>query len=74
MSAKAASSALQNRFLEVTQDQQALSLTDVHSLDDLWPVMREEAQRKACLLYTSDAADDLTRVDLGGRRIIKKKM
>src|SRR5665811_2554257 len=24
----------------------------------------------ACLLYTSDAADDLTRVDLGGRRII----
>src|SRR5665811_786519 len=25
------------------------------------------------LLYTSDAADDLTRVDLGGRRIIKKK-
>ena len=47
MSAKAASSALQNRFLEVTQDQKALSLTDVHSLDDLWPVMREEAQRKA---------------------------
>jgi len=26
-----------------------------------------------CLLYTSDAADDLTRVDLGGRRIIDKK-
>src|SRR5665811_1823473 len=26
-----------------------------------------------CLLYTSDAADDLTRVDLGGRRIIEKK-
>ena len=26
-----------------------------------------------CLLYTSDAADDLLRVDLGGRRIIKKK-
>ena len=27
---------------------------------------------KACLLYTSDAADDSLRVDLGGRRIIKK--
>ncbi|MCY7416869.1 hypothetical protein LKL48_16395, partial [Listeria monocytogenes] len=27
----------------------------------------------ACLLYTSDAADDLTRLDLGGRRIIQKK-
>src|SRR5665811_1834351 len=24
----------------------------------------------SCLLYTSDAADDLTRVDLGGRRLI----
>ena len=27
----------------------------------------------ACLLYTSDAADDGESVDLGGRRIIKKK-
>src|SRR5450756_3035389 len=26
-----------------------------------------------CLLYTSDAADDLLCVDLGGRRIITKK-
>src|SRR5450756_3206405 len=38
-----------------------------------------EGQRKplasctTCLLYTSDAADDLLCVDLGGRRIIKKK-
>eukprot|EP00831_Metopus_contortus_P001338 TRINITY_DN10487_c0_g1_i6.p1 TRINITY_DN10487_c0_g1~~TRINITY_DN10487_c0_g1_i6.p1 ORF type:complete len:334 (+),score=71.02 TRINITY_DN10487_c0_g1_i6:3-1004(+) len=30
-------------------------------------------QRNACLLYTSDAADDTPCVDLGGRRIIKKK-
>ena len=28
---------------------------------------------RGCLLYTSDAADDLPCVDLGGRRIIKKK-
>src|SRR5680860_1921459 len=28
---------------------------------------------RPCLLYTSDAADDLLCVDLGGRRIIKKK-
>src|SRR5680860_731937 len=28
--------------------------------------------RTICLLYTSDAADDLLCVDLGGRRIIKK--
>ena len=29
--------------------------------------------RCACLLYTSDAADERSSVDLGGRRIIKKK-
>ena len=27
----------------------------------------------ACLLYTSDAADERSSVDLGGRRIIKKQ-
>ena len=27
---------------------------------------------KVCLLYTSDAADERSSVDLGGRRIIKK--
>ena len=31
------------------------------------------SQAKVCLLYTSDAADELDGVDLGGRRIIKKK-
>ena len=31
------------------------------------------ARREACLLYTSDAADERSSVDLGGRRIIKKK-
>ena len=35
----------------------------------LFPVMSVYA---GCLLYTSDAADDSLRVDLGGRRIIKK--
>ena len=30
-------------------------------------------QRQACLLYTSDAADERSSVDLGGRRILKKK-
>ena len=29
-------------------------------------------EEKACLLYTSDAADESRGVDLGGRRIIKK--
>src|SRR5450756_2204432 len=37
--------------------------------------MNEKTQDREvlCLLYTSDAADDLLCVDLGGRRIIKKK-
>ena len=32
-----------------------------------------EVTARICLLYTSDAADDSLRVDLCGRRIIKKK-
>ena len=34
---------------------------------------RDIIQWRICLLYTSEAADDLLCVDLGGRRIIKKK-
>ena len=33
----------------------------------------ELGRSRACLLYTSDAADEEDSVDLGGRRIIKKK-
>ena len=37
------------------------------NLDEFHPLCR------SCLLYTSDAADERSSVDLGGRRIIKKK-
>eukprot|EP00658_Telonema_sp_P-2_P063106 TRINITY_DN51806_c0_g1_i1.p2 TRINITY_DN51806_c0_g1~~TRINITY_DN51806_c0_g1_i1.p2 ORF type:complete len:150 (-),score=20.30 TRINITY_DN51806_c0_g1_i1:66-515(-) len=37
------------------------------------PVRLTPAASSACLLYTSDAADEEDSVDLGGRRIIKKK-
>ena len=53
-------------------------LGDVYKRQDLGsePVYHsaEEEDNKfiACLLYTSDAADDMQCVDLGGRRIIKK--
>eukprot|EP00657_Telonema_sp_P-1_P007725 TRINITY_DN27850_c0_g1_i1.p1 TRINITY_DN27850_c0_g1~~TRINITY_DN27850_c0_g1_i1.p1 ORF type:complete len:206 (+),score=74.89 TRINITY_DN27850_c0_g1_i1:194-811(+) len=40
---------------------------------DLEKIPGKRGLRKTCLLYTSDAADDLLCVDLGGRRIIKKK-
>ena len=32
-----------------------------------------DSPNEGCLLYTSDAADERSSVDLGGRRIIKKK-
>ena len=39
--------------------------------DVIAPNAREQC--RDCLLYTSDAADERSSVDLGGRRIIKKK-
>ena len=36
-------------------------------------IVRENLDINSCLLYTSDAADERSSVDLGGRRIIKKK-
>ena len=47
----------------------ATALVDTGSRGD--QVIFEEF--KGCLLYTSDAADERSSVDLGGRRIIKKK-
>ena len=37
------------------------------------PASEAAAFIRTCLLYTSDAADERSSVDLGGRRIIKKK-
>ena len=42
-------------------------------LQDLGHMTVHPAHPVGCLLYTSDAADDLLCVDFGGRRIIKKK-
>ena len=51
----------------------AHNLVTLHYSDDLtdYPVLFQ--LWKPCLLYTSDAADERSSVDLGGRRIIKKK-
>ena len=37
------------------------------------PIANDAMKGRICLLYTSDAADERSSVDLGGRRIIKKK-
>ena len=42
-------------------------------LDSSAPDFGLSAAGGVCLLYTSDAADERSSVDLGGRRIIKKK-
>ena len=41
---------------------------------DFWVWLGVTLFMIACLLYTSGAADDLLCVDLGGRRVIKKKI
>ena len=49
----------------------------LQSADEVPLLVRFEMRRMqlaaTCLLYTSDAADERSSVDLGGRRIIKKK-
>ena len=50
-----------------------ISLPDGERLDgDPSAQLQLDQMLQACLLYTSDAADDLLCVDLGGRRIITK--
>ena len=39
-----------------------------------FPELSRKISSFTCLLYTSDAADERSSVDLGGRRIIKKKI
>ena len=49
---------------------------DDNNLEDLpsvGPSTKLKLHSIGCLLYTSDAADEEDSVDLGGRRIIKKK-
>src|SRR5450756_2712479 len=69
----------QGRKLVVLFGHHALSLQEAQvaraGAEDCHLEIRDQAPKRpqVCLLYTSDAADDLLCVDLGGRRIIKKK-
>ena len=68
---------------KIAKEQTGKPSLDIYKLGD--DVLRQNSKRitkvdesirklaRDCLLYTSDAADDSLRVDLGGRRIIKKK-
>src|SRR5659263_616799 len=59
-----------NRILDLLHD--AGIGVDLATPSAAPPVWLHLAHPEICLLYTSDAADDLLCVDLGGRRIIKK--
>ena len=50
-----------------------LDPTTMGSVPNVGLMAQKAEEYGSCLLYTSDAADDLLCVDLGGRRIIKKK-
>ena len=63
--------------MQTENDMIAAVLHDVVEDTD-WTTEKLEAEGFSaevitCLLYTSDAADERSSVDLGGRRIIKKK-
>ena len=52
-------------------DRQKMMRDGTHQIMESLARLLPESYR--CLLYTSDAADERSSVDLGGRRIIKKK-
>ena len=59
---------------ETLQEIRAAGYENIMVVDDGSQDTTYEAARTIpCLLYTSDAADERSSVDLGGRRIIKKK-
>ena len=61
------SNKIDGRFTEVDLDLFASLASSIsEAVENAWLFTR-------CLLYTSDAADERSSVDLGGRRIIKKK-
>ena len=49
------------------------SFLDGRSLEFSFSGLKTAVLYELCLLYTSDAADERSSVDLGGRRILKKK-
>ena len=57
-----------NVFTEVTDVRVGMPVVTAHALS--WAM---HAMAGDCLLYTSDAADERSSVDLGGCRIIQKK-
>ena len=69
-------------FYEELEETLIMSDIGVNTTEEILDTLKEQVKElkikepmecKDCLLYTSDAADDLLCVDLGGCRIINKK-
>ena len=63
---------IRDRYLD-RFDGHVLQTDELPCLDRLQRKFRLIDLSQLCLLYTSDAADEQSSVDLGGRRIIKNK-
>ena len=59
--------------MELENIEYGLHITSETARLDLGQTVVVRGRACVCLLYTSDAADERSSVDLGGRRIIKKK-
>ena len=57
----------------INRTENAMTQEHIFKAQELCLKAQEQALNITCLLYTSDAADERSSVDLGGRRIIKKK-
>ena len=65
---------IRDRFEDLTVDENLRFYAGVYALDPaVFAARRRYILEMACLLYASDAADERSSGDLGGRRIIKKK-
>ena len=72
-------SKLNEIFKGLPDDRFGLTMRFLLFVPDTWQYTHDDVRNRMntytyrCLLYTSDAADERSSVDLGGRRIIKKK-
>ena len=64
---------IRDRNVEGVVHQHVDLLGTEHDARDATEEAKADQRDEHCLLYTSDAADERSSVDLGGRRIIKKK-
>ena len=64
---------IKHNVLNAKQHQREAQIVAEAGLAGTVTIATNMAGRGTCLLYTSDAADERSSVDLGGRRIIKKK-